>query len=45
MYRLVVLILFSLSFNQYVNIETGWEFNQSSSQSFYIFENIFAILD
>tara|TARA_Y100001970_G_scaffold291530_1_gene429021 strand:+ start:2220 stop:7034 length:4815 start_codon:yes stop_codon:yes gene_type:complete len=40
MYRLVVLILFSLSFNQYVNIETGWEFNQSSSQSFYIFENI-----
>ena len=40
MYRVIILILFSLAFNQYINIETGWEFNQSSSQSFYIFENI-----
>ena len=38
-YFYILLLLYSLH-AQYVNYETGWFFNQSSQQSFYIFENI-----
>ena len=42
MFRINILIFISINFllSQYINQETGWSYYQSSSQSFYIFEEI-----
>ena len=40
MYRFLIAILLTFSNAQYINQETGWQFHQSSSQSFYIFESM-----
>ena len=40
MNRFLIAILLTFLNAQYINQETGWQFHQSSSQSFYIFESI-----
>jgi len=37
---IIILISFSSLFSQHINNETGWEFNSSPLQSFYIFDTI-----
>ena len=35
------LICLSYAFTASINIETGWSFNQTVEQAFYLFENIY----
>ena len=37
---ILIVICFSPLFATFINSETGWEFNQSSLQAFYLFESI-----
>ena len=39
-YLLILTIILGFSFSEFINPETGWSFDQSTSQAFYMFETI-----